>query len=480
MGRAAARIEKLGIPTMVVTRSGFTQATGNAFAGLGFAPEAPSVYEFPLEMFDPVSDLTPIKENIDKIVYGLTKWEPKVKEKGVYPAEKVTVTGKDYDEAVANMNNLFLKNMWGDGLPILPPTEERVNWILTGTDLPRDKVIGKVVPRGGIVTPQTLAVNLAMAGGRPEYLPVLIAAMEVIINDPGITHWQITTGSSNPVVIVNGPIARQIRLNSGYGLLGPDPNHPAGGSIGRAIRFILQNLGGAIAGTGTMSLYGGVNRYTNLVFAEDEDGIPPGWKPLNVEQGFHQGSNTVTFGTSGSYSGIHFISLGEEKGIPITLSRYIQKIRGEFLGMGALGGKYTPDGVVGIGFIPRGVASALAQFGWTKEKVKAYLWENTKIPWSEIERAVNEAGPAVPPGFGSAKLIIEKNEWTKANLREGELWPISMSPDNIKLVVAGGEQSGHGFWVTTGKLYTTEIKLPANWDELLKQAEEDLGPIPGE
>ncbi|MBM3302544.1 MAG: hypothetical protein FJY85_21655, partial [Deltaproteobacteria bacterium] len=131
-----------GIPSMVVTRSGFSQVVGNAFAGIGFPAEGPSVHEFPMLMFVPGSDLTPINENIDKIVYGLTKWEPKIKEKGVYPAKKVTVEGKDYAEALTNMNLLFLKNMWGDGLPILPATEERVSWILSGTDLPRDTVVG--------------------------------------------------------------------------------------------------------------------------------------------------------------------------------------------------------------------------------------------------------------------------------------------------------------------------------------------------
>ena len=116
-------------------------------------------------MFLAGSDLTPVRENFDKIVYGLTKWTPNVKQKGVvYPADKITAVGRNYEEAVTNMNLLFLKNLWGDGLPLSPATEERVNWILTGTDLPRDKPIGKITPKGGIATPTTLAISLAMAG----------------------------------------------------------------------------------------------------------------------------------------------------------------------------------------------------------------------------------------------------------------------------------------------------------------------------
>ena len=81
------------------------------------------------------------------------------------------------------------------------------------------------------------------------------------------------------MVIVNGPIAAQIRLNAGFGLLGPDPQHPAGASIGRALRLLPQNVGGALPGTGTMAMFGGM-RYTNAVFAEDEDGLPAGWEPV--------------------------------------------------------------------------------------------------------------------------------------------------------------------------------------------------------
>jgi hypothetical protein len=281
----------VGIPTMAVTRKGFTQVVGNAYAGFGFAPEGPTVYEFPMEMFVAGSDLTPLKENLDKVVYGLTKWEPQIKRKGVfYPADKIKTEGRDYQEALANMNLLFLKNLWGDGLPMWPATQERVDWLLTGTDLPHDKVLGKIFPRGGVATVETLAIALAMAGGRPEYMPVLVAAVEAIIH-PDLRHqnFQATTNSGYPAVIVNGPISKQIRLSSGYGCLGPDPAHPAGATIGRAIRFILMNSGGALPGTGTMAIYGGPARYTNVVFAEDEDGLPKDWMPLSVERGIARG-----------------------------------------------------------------------------------------------------------------------------------------------------------------------------------------------
>src|SRR5262249_23193405 len=141
--------------------------------------------------------------------------------------------------------------------------------------------------------------TLAMAGGRPEYLPVLIAATKAIL-DPLMRHHLLNTSvcSCFPVVVVNGPIARQIRLNAGYGCLGPDPVHPAGASIGRAIRLLIQILGKAVPGTGSMALFGGPARYTNLVFAENEEALPSAWNPLGIERGFPKGSNVVTVSTA--------------------------------------------------------------------------------------------------------------------------------------------------------------------------------------
>ncbi len=249
---------------------------------MGFPAEASQVI-YPVGMFLSGSDLTPIEEKIDELVTGLTKWKPKAKKKKVITPPKVSVKGKDYEEAFTNVNKLFLRNMWSDGLPIIPPTEERVNWLLTGTELSPDKVVA--------------------------------------ISDPRSQHQSMnaTTCSVYPVVIVNGPVAKQIRLGSGYGCLGPDPLYPAGASIGRAIRFLLQDAGGAIPGIGTMSIYGGPARYTNIVFAEDEDALPSGWEPLNVEQGFSRGSNIVTTYAVASTTNIFGAEAGDEEQASLTL-----------------------------------------------------------------------------------------------------------------------------------------------------------------
>jgi len=458
-GRAAALIEQLGIPTVTVTRTGFTGVIENAFSSRGFPKEAAQV-KYPAEMFLPGSDLSPIKDKMNRLTAGLIQWEPETKTKGVSPSGMFTINGRNYQDALNNMNNFFLQHLWGDGLPLLPPTEERVKWILTGTDLPEDREIGEVLPRGGIATPKALAVTLAMAGGRPEYMPVLIAAVRAIL-DPGLKHERMntTTNSVYPVVIVNGPIAEEIRLNSGYGCLGPDPLQPAGASLGRAIRFVLMDLGGSIPEKTSMSIFGGPARYTGLVFAEDEAGIPKNWKTLSVEQGFDPGTNTVTVYAVSSTTNIPGGETGTKEAVKASLNR----------AAGCMGipignywfATYQPKGVAGILLMGRNTAQGLSQSGWAKKEVKQYLWDHSKVPASEL-------GPRFEIWWMPPKDILQ------------DPMPISVDPQGIKIVVAGGKQSGHMMWLQVGccpkRLVTKKIDLPSNWKDLMDDSIGDLAP----
>jgi hypothetical protein len=439
----------------------------NAVSGFGFAPEAAAV-SFPVDLFLVGSDLTPVKDNIDKFINALTKWQPSIKEKRAVEPPPVTIQGRDFEDNLNQMNRLFARNRWGDGLPLLPATPERVKWILRGTDLAPGTRIGKILPRGRVATVNTLAVALALAGGRPEYLPVLIAAVEAMI-DPGLNHqsWQATSCSVFPAAIVNGPIAKQIRLNSGFGLLGPDSVHPAGGAIGRALRLVQQNVGGAVPGSGTMAQFGGM-RYTNAVFAEDEKGLPPGWKPLSVEYfGAPAGENVLTFyPVSGA---VNILRRGtgketaEEEALA-SLHRVAQYMAAP--NPNALEG--YEEGTPGILLFSTTVANQLAKNGWTKEKIKEFLWENSKVPMEKLKRA------------GMQYFMEDKKLDPKYVV---DPFPISKQARNIMLVVAGGAHPTHAYWMQGAQASKTvyrKIQIPAGWDQLLKEAEVELGPLPEE
>jgi len=455
-----------GIPTTVVTRKGFTQVVANAYAGFGLPAEEPAAFEFPNAMFLSGSDLSPIRENIDKLVAGLTAWKPKVTEKGVYPAPLVTVKGKDYQTAFDNMNAIFMKNLWSDGLPLTPPTAERVNWIMKGTDLAPDTVIGTILPRGGLGTVQSIAVNLAMAGGRPEYMPVLIAAVQAIA-DPKFELQSISpsTNSNYIAVVVNGPMAKDIRLNSGYSLVGPDSVHPAGQVIGRALAFILQNPGGAVPGIGAMELYGGM-RITNAVFAEDEAGLPKDWTPLSVDLGFVKGNNIASVYAVTSATNINTMP-GDYTTAEAEVTSFLYRIAGEMHGHnGAIHYLQTTSTNFsrGIVLISRTFAQNVADLGWSKLKVKTFLWDNSKYSWSDLQ-----------------KLGETKAAKTNCGTTEGQTAHLTAKPEQITLIVAGGASSQHAYWMEGGKgtsILSVPIKLPSKWIDLIKVSETDLGPIP--
>src|SRR5690606_28411442 len=241
------------------------------------------------------------------------------------------------------------------------------------------------MPRGGVVTVEIAAVALAMAGGRPEYLPVLIAAIEAIL-DPALDHagWQATSSSTYPVVIVNGPVAEQIGLNAGFGLLGPDPRHPAGASIGRAIRLLQQNVGGALPGTGTMAMFGAM-RYTNAVFAEDEAGLPEGWAPFNVERmGYERGASSVAVNVASGAANIIRRGVGTEtlkdeaKASLLRIATYLKSHNANSL-------RAHREGTPGILLISRTVAQQLAALGWSRRSIQAFLWEHSRIARRELD-----------------------------------------------------------------------------------------------
>ena len=188
---------------------------------------------------------------------------------------------------------LYLERGWSDGLPIVPPTPERVEAMLASLDsslFTPQQVIAEIPPNWGGATVERLAINAVMAGCRPEYLPIIVAAVEAM-GDPAFNFYaiQATTHPCAPLLIINGPIRTELGFNSGSGAYGPgwQPN----ATIGRAIRLALLNIGGAYPGVGDMSTQGAPSKYTYCV-AENEEENP--WQPLHLERGFRPEQNAVT------------------------------------------------------------------------------------------------------------------------------------------------------------------------------------------
>ena len=436
----------------------------NAVAGLGLAPDAAMV-TFPIELFLPGSDISPVEARKQEFYDGLTRWRSALAGDGAGEPPMLRVEGSSVEDALARANHLMLANRWGDGLPLWPPTRARVDWILRGSAEARGRRLGTFPPRGGVTTVESCAIALAMAGGRPEYLPVLVAAVEAFLDpESGSEALQAASGSAFPVVIVNGPVGARIRLNAGFGCLGPDPQRPAGASIGRALRLLQQNLGGALPGIGTMANYGG-GRYTNVVFAEDEASLPAGWPAHGTDRhGFAPGASSISLAFANGATNIR--RRGAKKETPAEDALQGMHRMADFMRVPNMAGLAGYEhGTPGILMLPGVVAQTMTGLGWTKASMREFLWEHSRIPAAELRRA------GCP-----AWIEIDTSKVARDSLAL-DPWPITARPENFVIVVAGGGHPTNSYWLQgySPAVVGRPVDLPASFESLLADAEREMG-----
>ena len=410
-------------------------ACKNAVMGQGLPPEV-SWVTFPYALYLADSDVEGIiGPKMDEVISHLTTWKPEATyTKGqIITRDPITVSGKNYVAAYTNLQNTMLTKNWSDGWPVNPATKEAVDWMMTGVPSGKNRTdtigggSGKVYPKCGILTYEVLATCMAMAGGRPEYMPIAVAACETIITAESTTLT--SSMSAYPVTLVNGPIAKQIRLSSGFGLLGPDPNYPAGGAIRRAIWLVHQGCGGLVSGGGTIAQYGYMR--PGVCFAENEEGMPQDWKTYTEERfSRSRSTNSVTYGLcrGGAIRDFTHRGTGAEPSHEIELDESFDR--------------------------------------FAKESIKKKAADNLWYVLSEVM------------DFSGVQRSIEQK---KADVGTDMLKRFSLctDPQRIHLIVAGGDHPSRSAvipsWSPSGNV---EVVLPSNWDQLLADAERDLGPAP--
>ncbi|MFI5377404.1 MAG: hypothetical protein ACHQ8D_22420 [Candidatus Rokuibacteriota bacterium] len=299
-----------------------------------------------------------------------------------------------------------------DGLPVVPPTRERVERMLATTRRSRDDLVARVPPNYGRGTVEKLAINAVMAGCRPDYFPVVLAMVEAACDPAFNLHGQSgTTNATSPLVILNGPVRARLEVNCGAGVFGP--GHRANATIGRALRLIMINLGGTKAGEISMSTLGHPGRYTYGI-GEHEEASP--WEPLHVERGFAREESTVTV-----FSGEGPFIVNDH------LSRRAPQLLAS-LGWSAAGlwnHKSFPLYGHTLWVIGPEHAKTIGDEGWSKARVKQYLYET-------IRRPARELAPG-PDGAESGRL-----KDLLARARPEDLIPKFPSVEEIMVVVAGG------------------------------------------
>ena len=279
---------------------------------------------------------------------------------------------------------------WTDGLPVVPPTEARVLRMLDGTTRAPDDIVAVVPPDLVECTVEKVAVNAVMAGCKPEYLPVVIAAVEAACTDEFNAHGLLaTTYFSGPVVVVNGPIAPAIGMNSGVNALGQ--GNRANATIGRALQLVIRNVGGGRPGEVDRATLGNPGKYT-FCFAEDEAGSP--WEPLAVARGLAPGTSAVTvFAGEGVRAVVDQLSR-EPASLARSLAACLRTVAHPKMA-------FAFDAML---VVAPEHARVFRDAGWGRERLLTELNQLLQLPGSEIIRGAGGIAEGVPEHFADAAL----------------------------------------------------------------------------
>jgi hypothetical protein len=343
-------------------------------------------------------------------------------------------------DTAENLIEYFHEQGFTDGNPIILPTEKKVQEMLKATSRKPDEWVGQMRPspphEAWYYTVEMVAVNAVMAGAKPEYFPTILA-----IASKGLTSMFSSTSSFARMVVVNGPVVKEIGMNTGIGAMGPVSR--ANSSIGRCWTLISKNLGGSgKPGETYLGSQGNPLNYGNLCFPEAEDGLPPGWNPLHVQKGFKKSDSVVSLFSGWSMSDIAWYS-------PLPIHEVIRGWLEHFFSFGTTQATLVLDPIVAADVASNGYPS--------KEAFTKYLAENTGTPgwlyWSQRPNEKKQAESGVEPyaswlkqGQGAVVPVSRYNR----NAPAGRNTAFMASKDNneptnsIDIVVTGG--GTNTFW----------------------------------
>ncbi len=393
----------------------------------------------------------------------------RTEEKGAEPGARDIIFTGDLEE----VNEYFLTNLWTDGLPIVPPTIGKVERFLSFTDRKPEEVIGILPHEMREATIWNIAVNGVMAGCRPEYMPILIAIVEAVsftgtpgnLLDGGFRAQDIgTTPGWEPLIIVNGPIARELDFNCGQGVLRFGPR--ANTSVGRFLKLFVRNVGGFRLPPGTGDK-GSIGQSMNVAISENEDFVKQiGWQPYQVDRGFAADENTVTVLSSVAVSGPVYSSGSTGLEHLEVLAEMIGRRLWRFGAVWAIATmRYEPLLMIGPP-----VAQILAKDGWTKDSIREYLFKNIRVTAAEVQKHFMDFNGIYMDLCDRVKKGQIPQEYCECEDVQREI-KVVPGPESIQIIVAGdfSRNQSKGF-MQSGYIApptTRKIVLPDNWQQRL-------------
>ncbi|MCH7814972.1 MAG: thioredoxin [Proteobacteria bacterium] len=274
---------------------------------------------------------------------------------------------------------------WSDGLPVVPPTPLRVMRMLKGSDRSADEIIGKIPPDNVSCTIEKLAINAVMAGCKPEYFSVVIASIEAALQDRFCMHGLLcTTYFSSPVMVVNGPISKQIGMNSGVNALGQ--GNRANATIGRALQLVIRNVGGGVPGGIDRATMGNPGKYS-FCFAEDESDSD--WPSLAMDRGFQRDDSVISLFAGDGLQPIVDQQSRNPESLAKSMALSLRSVaHAKIFGLA--------DAMLVISPEHRRVYRS---GGWSKADVKQALYDELRTPGAELVRGANDIAEGMPEKF---------------------------------------------------------------------------------
>ena len=461
MLRASAICESSGVPSASLVSEGFASQALAVNRGLGLNLPIAIVPGHPGAQSAEELKNNILESTVNEVIHNLTKTLAATEEENEPEERDIVFRG-----GFAAVNQYFLDQEWSDGLPIVPPTKEGIDEFLRFTDRKSEEVIGQILPDNRLASVWSVAVNGLMAGCRPEYMPILIALVEAML-DPayGVEHSGNTPGGETLIILI-GPIIKTLGFNYTQGVI--RDGFQANTSIGRFWRLYLRNVAGFILHKNDKATFGNTWR---VVLAENEDVLNQiNWPPTSAEMGFSRGENTVTIAR---YTGGNLIcsvsgSTPEEL-LPYLADAVVRQISWQLMftvGMG--NGTLRP-----LILLSPILAQTIARGGWSKQDVKQYLFEHARVPAWQFERQLRDWNQK--PIWNLTKEAQEGSISTIYSVSEdpNRLVPLVGDADNYMIAVCGDEMRTNAYvFAHNGVLgYSVgkKIQLPDSWLAKLKQ-----------
>jgi len=459
--RAAAVAERAGVPAVAIGGSGF-EGMGRAIGkslGIGHVPivSYPGVIltddteTFTMKMTDEVAPAV-----IEALVHEVTT-EGAL---GVNDTDEPAPTDVVFTGALDDVQDYFLERGWSDGLPIVPPTVERIEAFLANTDRSPSEVVGVLLPEQREATVWNVAVNGVMAGCKPEYLPILLAIAECLVDPEFRIQDAGSTPGWEPLVVLSGRVADQLYFNSGTGVM--RIGRRANSSVGRFVRLYLRNLPGLrIAPEQTDQ--GAIAASFNVVLAENEAAVRDlGWPSFRADRGFDDDQSMVTVQSCVNISAPIYSGGDFPRDHLETLAQIFGNAIGPWAYTGMEFGAWHPLLVLGPS-----IARALADHGVGKAEIRAYLAEHMLISVTELERCAWQVGSTsfrVDALVRSGALDARYGESDDPERRV----PMCPHAEDISIVIAGNpnrnQSRGYVQNHVQGVPISRPVVLPADWN----------------